>query len=322
MEKKRLINFSLAALILLLVVVFPLFSNNYLIRFGTDILMFAVMASAWNIIGGYTGYASFGNVVFFGIGGYLTAILMEKGGWYFGFAYLAAGGGAALFAVLIGLPVLRLRGHYFAIATLGVAEAMKALVQNLQITEGNSGIYLPMIDMPIKSQYYFFFYMMLGTLILTLIITYWVLHSKLGYSMIAIRENEDAAGSVGINTTIAKTAAFALSGLLTGFAGSIYAYQQAFLKPGPAFSVETTVKMIVMAIFGGAGSLFGPVIGAFSIQVIEQTLSNYFLVAATLFFGVVVILAIIFTPKGLMDMFTQRRFSISYFMENIRRHRI
>jgi branched-chain amino acid transport system permease protein len=322
MEKKRLINFSLAALILLLVVVFPLFSNNYLIRFGTDILMFAVMASAWNIIGGYTGYASFGNVVFFGIGGYLTAILMEKGGWYFGFAYLAAGGGAALFAVLIGLPVLRLRGHYFAIATLGVAEAMKALVQNLQITEGNSGIYLPMIDMPIKSQYYFFFYMMLGTLILTLIITYWVLHSKLGYSMIAIRENEDAAGSVGINTTIAKTAAFALSGLLTGFAGSLYAYQQAFLKPGPAFSVETTVKMIVMAIFGGAGSLFGPVIGAFSIQVIEQTLSNYFLVAATLFFGVVVILAIIFTPKGLMDMFTQRRFSISYFMENIRRHRI
>jgi branched-chain amino acid transport system permease protein len=322
MDKKRLINFSLIGLILLLAVVFPLFSNNYLIRFGTDILMFAVMASAWNIIGGYTGYASFGNVVFFGIGAYLTAILMEKGGWYFGFAYLAAGGGAALFAVLIGLPVLRLRGHYFAIATLGVAEAMKALVQNLSITEGNSGIFLPAINLSLKGQYYFFFYMMLGTLVLTLLITYWVLHSKLGYSMVAIRENEDAANSVGINTTISKTAAFALSGLLTGFAGSIYAYQQAFLKPGPAFSVETTVKMIVMAVLGGAGSLFGPVIGAVSIQVIEQTLSNYFLVAATLFFGIVVILAIIFTPKGLMDMFVQRRFSISYFMENIRRNRI
>lgn len=322
MDKKRLINFSLVGLILLLAVVFPLFSNNYLIKFGTTILMFAIMASAWNIIGGYTGYASFGNVVFFGIGAYLTAIVMEKGGWYFGFAYLAAGGGGALFAVLIGLPVLRLRGHYFAIATLGVAEAMKALVQNLSITEGNSGIFLPAINLSLKGQYLFFFYMMLGTLVLTLLITYWVLHSKLGYSMVAIRENEDAANSVGINTTISKTAAFALSGLLTGFAGSIYAYQQAFLKPGPAFSVETTVKMIVMAVLGGAGSLFGPVIGAVSIQVIEQTLSNYFLVAATLFFGIVVILAIIFTPKGLMDMFVQRRFSISYFMENIRRNRI
>jgi len=308
--------------VLLIVALLPLFFNNFLIRFGTDILMFAIMASAWNIIGGYTGYASFGNVVFFGIGAYVTAILMEKAGWYFGFAFLGAGVGAALFAVLIGLPVLRLRGHYFAIATLGVAEAMKALVQNLELTEGNAGIYLPMLDLPITQQYYFFFYMMLGTLVITLVVTHFLLKSKLGYSFIAVREDEDAASSVGINTTISKTTAFALSGFFTGLAGSIYAYQQAFIQPGPVFAVQTTVQMIVMAVFGGMGKLFGPLLGAIGIEVISEMLSNYFLVAHTLFFGTVVILAIVFTPKGIIDLIIRRKFGITYLMQNIREHRI
>jgi branched-chain amino acid transport system permease protein len=247
---------------------------------------------------------------------------MDKGGIGFGLAFVAAGLGASIFAVLIGLPVLRLRGHYFAIATLGVAEAMKALVRNLDITEGNAGIYLPMLDMGIKQQYLFFFYMTLGTLVVTLAATWLLLNAKIGYSLVAIREDEEAAGSVGINTTISKTIAFALSGFFTGLAGSIYALQQAFIQPGPVFSVETTVKMIVMAVFGGMGRLFGPLLGAFSIQVISETLSNYFLVAHTLFFGTVVVLAIVFTPKGLMDLIVKRRFGISYFLENIRIHRI
>jgi branched-chain amino acid transport system permease protein len=322
MEKKNVRKFLFIGLVLLVLILVPLVSNNFLIRFWTDILMFAIMASAWNIIGGYTGYASFGNVVFFGIGAYVTALLMEKGGLGFGPAYLAAGVAAAIFAVLIGLPVLRLKGHYFAIATLGVAEAMKALVQNLDLTEGNAGIYLPMLDFGIKQQYLFFFYMTLGTLVVTLVATWLLLNAKLGYSLVAIREDEEAAGSVGINATISKTIAFALSGFFTGLAGSIYAFQQAFIQPGPVFSVETTVKMIVMAVFGGMGRLFGPLLGAFSIQVISETLSNYFLVAHTLFFGTVVVMAIVFTPKGIMDMIVKRRFGISYFLENIRIHRI
>ncbi len=315
-------NFIICGVLLVAVAIFPLFANNFIIRFATDILMFAIMASAWNIIGGYTGYASFGNVVFFGIGAYITAVLMEKAGMHFAIAFVCAGVGAALFAILIGLPVLRLRGHYFAIATLGVAEAMKALVQNLDITEGNSGIYLPVLNMGVKAQYYFFFYMMLGTLVLTLLVTYLILNAKFGYSLIAIREDEDAANSVGINTTFAKTMAFSLSGLFTGLAGSIYAFQQAFIKPEPAFTVHTTVKMIVMAVFGGMGKLFGPLLGAFSIEIISEVLSNYFLVAHTLFFGAVVILAIVFTPKGIIDLIGQRKFGLAYFLQNIREHRI
>lgn len=322
MEKKTWIHLLLMGLVLLVLVLAPLVSNNFTIRFGTDILMFAVMASAWNIIGGYTGYASFGNVVFFGIGAYVTAVVMEKAELGFVLAFPAAGVGAALFAVMIGLPILRLRGHYFAIATLGVAEAMKALVQNLAITEGNAGIYLPVLNLGIKAQYLFYFYMMLGTLVLTLATTYFVLKVKLGYSLIAVREDEDAANSVGINTTLSKTFAFALSGFFTGLAGSIYAFQQAFIQPGPVFTVQTTVKMIVMAVFGGMGRLFGPLLGAFSIEIISEVLSNYFLVAHTLFFGTVVILAIVFTPKGIIDLITRRKFGISYLLENIRVHRI
>ena len=307
---------------LVLVAAFPLIGNNFTLRFGTDILMFAVMASAWNIIGGYTGYASFGNVVFFGIGAYITAISMEKAGLPFALAYPAAGIGAAFFAVIIGLPVLRLRGHYFAIATLGVAEAMKALVQNLNITEGNAGIYLPMLNLSVRHQYLFFYYMMLSTLVLSLLTTYLILKAKFGYSLIAIRENEQAADSVGINTTVTKTIAFALSGFFTGLAGGVYAYQQAFIQPGPVFAVQITVKMIVMAVFGGMGRLFGPLLGAVGIEIISETLSNYFLVAHTLFFGVLVILAIVFTPKGMIDLVTSRSFGISYFLQNIRNHRI
>jgi branched-chain amino acid transport system permease protein len=322
MKNQPLFKYLACALAVLAAALFPLVSNNFIIRFGTDILMFAVMASAWNVIGGYTGYASFGNVVFFGIGAYVTAILMEKGGLNFAFAYCLSGLGAAVFAILIGLPVLRLRGHYFAIATLGVAEAMKALVQNLDITEGNSGIYLPMIDMSVKGQYYFFYYAMLGTLAACLLLTYFILRAKFGYSLIAIREDEDAANSIGINCTYAKTMAFAISGLFTGLAGSIYAYQQAFIKPGPVFDVGTTVKLIVMAVFGGMGRLFGPLLGAVSIEVISEVLSNYFLVAHALFFGTVVILAIVFTPKGIIDMITRKKIGIAYFLENIRENRV
>ncbi len=316
-------NTVIVLILFVLALVVPFFSNNFFLRFFTTVLMFGVLASSWNIIGGYTGYASFGNVVFYGIGAYVAAVLMEKFGLSFAIALPAAGFGAALFGVLIGIPVLRLRGHYFAIATLGVAEAMKALVDNLEITEGNSGIYLPMMDMPVKAQYLFFYFSMLLLLILTLGVTFWILKSKFGYGIRAIREDEDAANMVGINTTIFKIWAFALSGLFTGLAGALAAFQQGFIKPEAVFSVEITVKMIVMAVFGGIGQLFGPLLGAATIEVISEFLSNYFLVAHTLFFGAIVILAIIFTPKGIIQLVSgEKRLNKSFFLENIREHKI
>ena len=314
----------LLILILILFSLSPfLTSNNFLIRFLTDILIFSILASSWNIIGGYTGYASFGNVVFFGIGAYSTSILMSNTGLGFFVSMILGGIIAALFALLMGLPILRLKGHYFAIATLGVAEAIKALVQNLNITEGNSGIYLPQPEMSVDGIYTFFFYVTLIVLALLLFLTSIIFKNKFGYNLKAIRENEDSANSMGINTTIYKSAAFSLSGFFTGLAGGIYAFQQGFIKPEPVFNVLITIKMIVMSVFGGLGSLFGPLIGAFTIETISEFLSSYFLVAHTLFLGIIIILMILFAPKGMLDVFINiREKGLSYFRKNIEEHRV
>jgi len=318
-------KYTIAIIIFGISIILPFITGNYSVRFMTDILLFAIMASAWNIIGGYTGYASFGNVVFFGLGAYITAIFMSEELFHLNFfiSMLASGVLCGIFGFLMGIPILRLKGHYFAIATLGVAEAMKALIQNLDITQGNSGMYLPIINLSVDASYRFFYFVALSVLIILLVVTYIILKTKLGYGFIAIREDEDAANSMGINTTLFKSISFSISGFFTALAGSIYAYQQGFIKPEPVFDVLITVKMIVMAVFGGIGSIFGPLIGATIIQVISEILSNYFLVAHALFFGTIIILMILFSPKGVYDIFSGRKkIGVSYFLENIRKHRI
>lgn len=319
MRRELLILLALVALAALL----PLWVGNFTLRTATDILIFAILASSWNIIGGYTGYASFGNVVFFGVGAYCAAIAMSALGVSFFPALLLSGVVAGSFGFLIGLPILRLRGHYFAIATLGLAEATKALVQNLTITEGNSGIYLPIPDFGIDASYRFFYYTALAVLLVLLLVTRTLLKRKLGFGLIAIREDEDAAAATGVNTTLFKSLAFGLNGLFSGLAGAIYAYQQGFIKPEPVFAVTRTVKMIVMAVFGGIGSLLGPTIGAVSIELIEHLLSEQFLLIHAIFFGAIVILAILFLPKGVYDVLGGRRkVGIGYFLSNIRKNRV
>jgi len=303
--------------------ILPLFLDNFTLRSATDILIFAILASSWNIIGGYTGYASFGNVVFFGVGAYAAAICMTHLGLGFFPSMLVSGLVSGIYGYLVGLPILRLKGHYFAIATLGLAEATKALIQNLNITEGNSGMYLPMPGFSVDASYRFFYYMAFGVLLILLATIFFMMKSKLGYGLIAIREDEDAAESIGINTTRFKCTAFGLSGLFSGFAGAIYAYQQGFIKPEPVFAVTRTVEMIVMAVFGGIGSLWGPTIGAVFIEVISNFLSNHLLILHTLFFGSIVIVAILFAPKGVYDIFAGRKkVGVSYFLNNIRKNRV
>ena len=312
------LTYGAIAVALIIAVIFPFIMPPYYLQFATDALMFAILASSWNIIGGYTGYPSFGNAVFFGLGAYATGILMTKAGMPFLVGLLGSAAICVIFAVLIGLPVLRLRGHYFAIATLGVAEAMREVVINLNITEGNTGMVLPLIRAPEM-----FYYFMLGTVLLTIAVTIWFTRRRLGYGLVAIREDEDAAASTGVDTTRYKVMAFALSGLFAGVAGGIHAYKITFIEPGPVFSVTLTVEMIVMAVFGGVGTIIGPTIGAILLQIISELLSNYILVLHATFFGLVIIFAIVFTPRGLVDILSGRRpFGLAYFLENVREHRI
>jgi branched-chain amino acid transport system permease protein len=266
------------------------------------VFMFATLALAWNIIGGFAGYTSFGNVVFFGVGGYTVAVLMDKVGWTFWPTLVVAGLVGLALALLLGFPILRLQGHYFAIATLGVAEGVREIVTNMpSVTGGGAGITIPAVGIEATTSYpgnTAFYYYFLVLALVALAVNWRVSRSRFGYSLRAIHQDEDGAAAVGINTTRAKVMAFALSGLLTAFAGAIYAFQQVTIYPARLFSVEITVLMVVMAVIGGAGTVIGPVIGAVALQFLSEYLRTNYLDLHTFIFGAIIVVAVLFLPEG------------------------
>ncbi|MBZ9706280.1 branched-chain amino acid ABC transporter permease [Mesorhizobium sp. ESP7-2] len=308
----------IALVVIAALAVVPWFGSDVLVQFGINALLLAVLAQGWNIIGGYAGYASFGNSVFYGLGSYGVAIAMVQ--WELPFAVgLVFGVALALvFAFLLGLPVLRLKGHYFAIATLALAQVMIAIVSNIELAGQNIGLVLP----PLNNDP-LFYELALGLLVLTTLTIFWLTRSRFGFGLIAIRENEEGAAVMGVNTTLYKVLAFALSGIFSALAGGIHAYWITFLDPESAFDISLNVKMIIMAVFGGPGTILGPVVGAFTLSAVSEFLSSEVTSVAGLFFGIVVVAAVVLMPRGLADVV--RRFRKSgwrYFIENIRAHRI
>jgi branched-chain amino acid transport system permease protein len=296
----------------------PWIASPSLIQFGISTLLLATLAQSWNIIGGYAGYASFGNSVFYGLGSYGTAIAMVQ--WHLPFGVGLALGAvlAVAFAVVLGLPVLRLRGHYFAICTLALAEVMIAIVSNVDIAGRNTGLVLPLLRGDAL-----FYEMAFGLLVLTTLAVLWIARSRFGYGLMSIRENEEAAAVLGVDTTLYKVLAFALSGFFAALAGGIHAYWITFLDPVSAFDIGLNVKMIIMAVFGGPGSILGPVVGAFLLSGISEVLSTEISNLAGLFFGVVIVIAVVFMPRGLADLGRRfNQFGWHYFAENVRVHRL
>jgi branched-chain amino acid transport system permease protein len=283
-----------------------------------SVFMFVVLAQGWNLIGGFAGYPSFGNVVFFGLGGYTTAVLMAKADANFWLTLPAAGLVGLLFAVLMGIPILRLRGHYFAIATLGVAEGMREVVINLPgLTGGNKGITVPAVGAEATTSYpgnSGFYYLFLGLALIAVAVVWGVSRSRFGYALRAISQDEEAAAAAGINTPRAKTAAFALAGVLTSLAGAIYAFQQVTIYPARLFAVDITVLMVVMAVIGGAGTVVGPVIGAVGLQYLSEWLRDNLTDYHTFVFGGIIVLAVMLMPMGLVNFareaWKERRFAL------------
>ena len=289
---------ALAGVGIALLATVPWWGSAVLVQFGINALILATLAQSWNIIGGYTGYPSFGNSVFYGLGGYGVAIAMVQYGLPFPVG-LAIGIGLAVgFAILLGLPVLRLRGHYFAIATLGLAEVMTAIVSNLEIAGRNVGLILPLVKGDVL-----FFELSLILLVVTTLAVMWISRSRFGFGLIAIRENEQAAAVMGVNTTLYKILAFALCSVFAAVAGGIHAYWITYLDPGSAFDVALNVKMIIMAVFGGPGTIFGPVLGAFVLSAISEILAA--------------------KVTGFADLVRRvRQSGWRYFQENIRTYRV
>jgi len=309
---------ALGVLVGLGFVVLPLFIEGYWIRVLTSIFMYAIITAALNIIAGYAGYAAFGNIVFFGVGAYTTAMLMLRVGFYWWTGAIIGGLLAAIYAILLGIPILRLRGHYFAIATLGINRATEQIALDWgSFTGGGKGITLPLPKMEIQNFYAMIYFIMLGLLLVTILVNYVISRSRLGYALRAIRDNEDAAEASGIFAPRCKIVAWAISAFITGVTGGVFAYWFSFIEPATVFDIMIAVKAFVMMMLGGAGTVLGPVIGAFLIEVISETVWGQFLTLHMLILGIIMVGVVILIPRGMLSLFG-RKFSLAALWRNIK----
>jgi len=280
----------------------PVLGDNYLLRLGTMFGMYAVLALSWNIIGGFAGYPSFATAAFFGLGAY-TGALLQGAGVAMPLAWAAACLAAAMFAAALGIAILHLKGHYFAIASLVVGEVLLEIATSwTDLTGGGTGLNLPIIRISVDAQARLFFWSMLALGVLTLALTWAVASSRLGFGLQCIRQNEDAAAMVGINTTLYKVIAFTLSALFVGGAGAMYASWVFYIEPPDVFHVLTSVKPIVMALLGGAGTVFGPVLGAAVFLVTEELVWRNFLDIHAAVLGLIIVVLIFFLPRGILGL--------------------
>jgi branched-chain amino acid transport system permease protein len=295
-------------------------------RTVTTVLMYVGLAAAWNLIGGFAGYACFGQVGFFGLGGYTTAVLMVHLRMSFWLALPVAAVVVGIFALLVGAPLLRLKGHYFAVATLGVAEGLREIVINVpDLTGGGAGITIPSFSDATTAWLGNdgFYLLFLGLAVAVVAAGLVVARTRSGYALRAIHQDEDAAAAMGVNTTMTKTLAFAGSAALTGAIGAAYAFQQVTFYPDRLFDVEITVLMVVMVILGGAGTVVGPVVGAIVVAYGSEYLRQHLPTVHTLVLGALIVVAVILLPQGFVNYLRegarQRRFSL---LDNVRRYRL
>jgi branched-chain amino acid transport system permease protein len=294
------------AVIAALLAALPLVGNNYALRLATTVCMYAVMAQSWNFIGGLAGYPSFATAAFFGLGAYASAILQNHGVPMVP-AWACAALAAVLFAAFLGGAILHLRGHYFAIASLIVAEMLREIVNTLpDFTGGGKGMNLPLLKLSVTAQAQFFFYAMLALAVLTVAAAIVIHRSKLGFGLRCIQQNESAADIIGINTYAYKTAGFSLSAVFVGVAGAIYASWVNYIDPPDVFDVLISVKPMVMVLLGGLGTIFGPAIGAVILLLLEEVVWRNFLTIHVAALGVIIVVLVLFLPNGLLALMRER----------------
>lgn len=293
------IGISIAGLLLLP----KFFPDPFFLRIVTEVFMWVGLAITWDVMAGYTGYLNFGHGAFFGIGAYVTAILMMRSGWPFAATLPVAGLVAGAAALIAGLPTLRLKGAYFAIATWALALAVQQMALVLDITGGPDGMRLPPFLHP-----QFFFYLMLALVAATFALLWFLLEkAPFGLKVKAIREDELGAMALGINPTTIKMQAFILSAIPAGVLGGIYAYWITFIDPASVLADIITDQAMVMAVFGGLGTLIGPLIGAVLIFAFKTYFWAYladYQVLYLIILGGVIALTVVFLPNGLWGTIT------------------
>jgi branched-chain amino acid transport system permease protein len=314
MAKIRIPTSAIIAIIFVALLAYPLLEHSqYYQHVMVMTLMAAVMASSWNILGGYTGYTSLGHAAFFGLGGYLVAWTHNHYSWHpFISAWLLALIVAG-FALAMGWVSLRTQGSAFVVVTIAGVFILRLLALNLSsITNGAKGLTQPRPgwgDIPWSPEFIKlpFHYIMLALLCLTLFVSWRIRQSKFGMGLIAIREDEGKAEAVGIDTMVYKVLAFGISAYFVAVAGGIYSYFFTYIDPTFVFDILTSVTMVLIAILGGRGTLWGPVLGAF----IMEPLSNWVIGAFggtqihLTIFGGILLFVMLFMPQGILPAVTE-----------------
>ena len=274
--------------------------KSYVVYFLFLAFTYVALSQSWNLVAGYAGLVSLGHHAFFGVGAYVIAILWSRE--YIGYldpiGMLAAGCGAAILAIVIGIPLLsKLKGDYFALGTLGLGEILKTYtIQGRGFTGGPSGIMLPSSSFTTIVPHYF---IALFLAALAIGVTYYMTRSRIGLALVAIRDAEMAASASGINILKFKVLAFAAAAFIVGMCGALQAYYIFQVEPQGFYSLTWTIYPVLMCAMGGAGTLSGPVIGAIFLAAAFEVAKYFVPTIHPIFSGLLVILVIIFLPKGL-----------------------
>ena len=300
MEPRRILVFALVALWVLLLALTPWLAGNYTVRIAITIAMFSAMALSWNIIGGFTGYPSFSTAAFFGLGAYVGAIA-QRNGLPMILAWTIATLAVVLFAAALGAIILRLKGHYFAIGSIAVVELLRLVTASWSgVTGGGDGLNVPFMRGGPDFVAALVLFVMLAIMVLAFITTVLVDRGRLGFGLRCINQNEDAANMVGIDTTRYAIAAYTLSALFCGTVGAVYASWVGYIDPTDSFSILLTLKVPVMALLGGAGTVAGPVVGAAVFIGLEEYFWANFLAWNRAILGGIIVFLIFFLPGGIL----------------------
>ena len=291
----KVIKACLWAASAILVLVAPLFLDRGMLNDLWQLALAVILASAWNLLGGFAGQVSLGYSVFLGIGAYTTLLLSLKG--VDPFLTLPLGAIlAAVFSVIIGLPAFRLRGPYFTIATIGVAEAVRVCASSVSFTGGSSGLRMPAGSFNFNLNYF----SMVVLAILVVAVAAYVKNSAFGHALAAIKQDIDAAEAVGVNATGFKLAAHALSAAMVALAGSLYAINFQYIAPGSVFDFRLSLSIVLMPILGGLGTVIGPILGALIFSTLQIKLLSIPLLRDSFLFiyGGLLIVIMLYEPDG------------------------
>jgi branched-chain amino acid transport system permease protein len=270
-----------------------------------SVFMYVGLTESWNLMGGYTGYISLGHIAFFSVGAYTTAVCMNR----FGaspFATAILGGVfAAILAAIVGFPVLRLKGAYFTISSMLLSVVLQLIFMNWEFVGSSTGLWYKLLPVSIETNRILFYEVMLVLAVIITLLARWVEKSKFGAGLIAIREDEDVAKTMGINTPWLKMRAYITGAFLAGIVGGIYGYYMSYVHPEVTFNMSTSLLIMLMSFFGGCRTWVGPLLGAVVLSLVNQLIVTFIgAEISRILYGLLLVVVIIFMPNGVLQYIT------------------